>query len=315
MTNINKFVVALLMVLLTGCASVSEQKEVLVTKDVNISTYSDMQYSVPALDQAQSLTLSNDSPLFAFPNGKRYFSAASLPATQQLRFITYQSSISGSILSRNVLIPRFAFLDANKQLMEVKTATEHRQLSATFFKSLSYEGRVSVPAAATHVVIYAADKIDEPLLVALASAGEMSYTVTTQEVATIYDSGITEGSKKAQLFMVTEVDGQEVPNAYDESSKASKGAGPRLIRVYPSRDVPIKALKLKLLGTHITGAPIHALFSLAKGTFYSVNGVVDFTPVAGAKYVVKGELKPEGSAVWIEDQATGKIVSAKVVGQ
>jgi hypothetical protein len=46
-----------------------------------------------------------------------------------------------------------------------------------------------------------------------------------------------------------------------------------------------------------------------------VDGVVDFNPTPEGIYVVKGELKKEGSSVWIEDVKTGQIVTEKVVGK
>lgn len=68
-----------------------------------------------------------------------------------------------------------------------------------------------------------------------------------------------------------------------------------------------------LVGTHETGAPIHALFSMARGTFFSVEGVIQFTPAGGGDYVVKGELGKASSAVWIEDAVTGRRVTEKIV--
>ena len=48
------------------------------------------------------------------------------------------------------------------------------------------------------------------------------------------------------------------------------------------------------------------------GRFYSVSGTVDFEPKPGGHYTVKGELRAEGSSVWLEDDATGEIVTPKV---
>ena len=45
------------------------------------------------------------------------------------------------------------------------------------------------------------------------------------------------------------------------------------------------------------------------GTFYSVEGVVNFTPRPDGKYIVKGELGKAKSSVWIEDVDTGKPVT------
>lgn len=131
--------------------------------------------------------------------------------------------------------------------------------------------------------------------------------------ANVADSGFTEDGTKAQLYAMTEIDGNRIPNAFGASAGASYGKGFALTAVFPSRDVPIKPMKVKLVASHATGAPIHALFSQAAGTFFSVEGVVDFSPKADGKYVVRGVLKKEGSSVWIEDVDTQKVVTEKIV--
>ncbi len=313
-----------MMGLVTGCATVSEQKNILQVKDVKVTAFTEMQFAPVVLEQVQALKLDGDSPTFLFSEGKSYYAAVSLPVASQTRFLSYQSNISGVPLNLvNALIPRFAFLDQTKQLIGTAVATQHHRKNGDFFQGTSFLGRVQVPLSAAYVVIYASEKIEESLFVpanygkkwplALAPSGSLNYSVTTQAVATIADSWFSEGSKKAQLFMVTEVDGQSIQNSDTESSSLSKGAGARLYIAITARDVPAKPLKLKLVATHITGAPIHGLFSQAAGTFYSVNGVVDFTPTAGGKYVVKGVLKKEGSSVWIEDKVTGQVVTEKIV--
>lgn len=324
-SNTLRFLVAAFMMgLVTGCATVSEQKHVLQEKAVKANSFTEMQFTPVVLEQTQALTLDGDAPTFLFSEGKSYYAAVSLPAASQARYLSYQSNISGVPLSLvNALIPRFAFLDQAKQLLGTVVAKQHHRKNADFFQGTVFSGRVQVPPNAAYVVIYAANKIEESLFVpasygkrwplALAPGGSLNYAVTTQAVATIADSWNSEGSKKAQLFMVTEVDGQAIQNSDTESSSLSKGAGARLYVAITTRDVPAKPLKLKLVATHTTGAPIHGLFSQAAGTFYSVSGVVDFTPMADGKYVVKGVLKKDGSSVWIEDAATGQVVTEKIV--
>jgi hypothetical protein len=70
--------------------------------------------------------------------------------------------------------------------------------------------------------------------------------------------------------------------------------------------VKAKPMKVTLRGSHATGAPIHAMASQMAGTFFSVEGSVDFSPQENRKYRVKGELKKEKSSVWIEDAETGE---------
>jgi len=132
-------------------------------------------------------------------------------------------------------------------------------------------------------------------------------------VATVADSGFSEDGSKAQLFVLAQVDGNKVANSFGASAQASYGQGFKLNTRFVERQVPAKSMKVALLGSHTTGAPIQALFSQAAGTFYSVEGTVDFNPKADGKYVVKGELKKEGSSVWIEDSETHQPVTEKIV--
>lgn len=323
MNSLVRLIAAALVILASGCANVTELKRDLSARDVTVTDFSQMQFEAPVLGQLRTISLGSGSPIFSFAEGKNYFAAISLPQTTEPRFITFQSDMSGPLMNMvNVLIPRFAFLDSLKHLVDTASALEIRR-SADFVHGTSFEGRVPVPQAAAYVVVFASEKAEPPLFtfspngtkwpVPLASAGKTRLSVTTQAVATIADSGFSETDAKAQLFMVAEVDAQSIPNASSESSRASSGAGFRLSTRLTSREVPARALKLKLVGTHKTGAPIQSLFGMAAGTFFSVTGVVDFTPIAGGSYVVKGELKKEGSSIWIEDTATGRPVTEKVV--
>lgn len=124
-------------------------------------------------------------------------------------------------------------------------------------------------------------------------------------LATIRDTGYQEDDTKALMFVVVEIDGNPIRNSLGASAAAS----------YVHREVPARPMVLRLRGTHVTGAPIHGIFSRVAGTFYSVEGIVQFTPSPGGVYSVRGELKKEGSAVWIEETASYKRVTPKVTGQ
>ena len=134
-------------------------------------------------------------------------------------------------------------------------------------------------------------------------------------VASVTDTGFSEDGTKAQVFVLMEVDGHEVNNSVRASAGASYGHGFALTTKYVSRDVPAEPMKVKIKGTHITGAPIQALFGQVAGTFFSAEGVVDFNPVAGGDYVVTGELSKEGSSVWIADIKTKQPVTEKIVSK
>lgn len=292
-------------------------------RDVTVTEFAQMQFEALVPGQSRTITLDSKSPTFSFAEGKSYFVATSLPPTTAPRFITFQSDMSGPLMNMiNVMIPRFAFLDSSKQLLGTESAAQIRR-NTDRFRGTFFEGRVPVPQSAAYAVVFASDKTEPPLIalsangtkwpVPLAPAGKTLLSVTTQAVATIADSGFSETDTRAQLFMVAEVDGQSIPNASSESSRASSGAGFRLTTLLTSREVPARTLKLKLVGTHQTGAPIQSLIGMAAGTFFSVTCVVDFTPTAGISYVVKGELKKEGSSIWIEDATTGRPVTEKVI--
>jgi hypothetical protein len=134
----------------------------------------------------------------------------------------------------------------------------------------------------------------------------------TGPTAQVVDTATQEDSHKAQIFAVLEIDGHPVNNAFIETEKASHNKGLTLLARSWGRSVPVKPMQLKIRASHTTGAPIHEIFSRAAGTFYSVEGVVDFTPVEAHDYIVKGNLAKDGSAVWIEDMATGEAVTKKV---
>lgn len=130
--------------------------------------------------------------------------------------------------------------------------------------------------------------------------------------ALVHDTGFSEDGTKAQLFAMVEVDGNRIMNAFWASANASQGRGASLTTVYSERRVPARAMKVMLRGSHATGAPIHAIASQLAGTFFSVEGVVDFLPKADGHYVVKGDLKKDRSSVWIEDAETGQPVTTVV---
>lgn len=128
--------------------------------------------------------------------------------------------------------------------------------------------------------------------------------------ALLSDSGFREGGSKAQFFVAYEIDGRAIHNSIFASRSASHGQGFALTTRTVTRPVAPGPQKVKLVGTHQTAAPIHEIASRAAGTFLSIEGVVDFAPVEGGIYTVRGELRKEGSSIWIEDDRTRQPVTA-----
>jgi hypothetical protein len=131
-------------------------------------------------------------------------------------------------------------------------------------------------------------------------------------VVSLEDTGAREDGSKAQFFVAIEIDGNRMNNSVWETRAASRGQGFSLTPQYTTRNVPARPMKLKLLGTHQTAAPIHEMASRMAGTFFSVEGIVDFKPVEGRRYEVIGELKKERSCVWIADAETKAEATEKV---
>ncbi len=131
----------------------------------------------------------------------------------------------------------------------------------------------------------------------------------TGPTATLSDSGIKEDFTKAQLFVVSTIDGNHIGNSVAATSGASYGQGPILTTKFISRRIQARPQRVKLVGTHVTAAPILALLYAATGSYLSVEGEVEFDPAPGGSYIVKGKLGKEESSVWIEDTTSNEPVT------
>ena len=126
--------------------------------------------------------------------------------------------------------------------------------------------------------------------------------------AAIRDTFEIEGNTKAKIFYLAEVDGNRIDNMQSATRQASTGTGFMLHPRTVVRDVPIRLMRVKIVATHIVGAPIHEFASRAAGTFFDTEAALEFTPKAGQLYAVRGELKKGASRVWLEDDETKEVV-------
>lgn len=131
-------------------------------------------------------------------------------------------------------------------------------------------------------------------------------------VAYVTDSVIPEDSSKAKIFALVEIDGNRISNSFSDTAQASAGRGFSMSSAVTVRMVPPKLMKATIRGSHATAAPIQAMASQLAGTFFSVEGVVEFEPKPEVRYVVKGSLAKESSSVWIEEADSGTIVTRKI---
>ncbi len=134
----------------------------------------------------------------------------------------------------------------------------------------------------------------------------------TGSTASIHDTSTYETSSKGQIFYVNTIDDNTVKNARSATAQASYGKGFRLTTATVTRDVRTVPIRLNIVGTHVTAAPIHEFASRAIGAFFTVSGDVTFTPEKNKNYYVRGSLSKEVASVWIED-GDSKLVSEKII--
>jgi hypothetical protein len=133
-----------------------------------------------------------------------------------------------------------------------------------------------------------------------------SYTGPT---AHLEDSYTEHSSAKVDFFFVEEIEGAKVDNALASTLRFNRGKGMRMTPMSWYRPLMAqKPMKVKVKARTHHAAPILAIVR----TVYEVSGVIEFVPEPNAKYVVRGELGDEYSAVWIEDAKTKQVVGNKI---
>lgn len=110
-------------------------------------------------------------------------------------------------------------------------------------------------------------------------------------------------SDKAEIFSMMKVDGKPIDNALSRTAIYSDGMGFGMSLQNHERRVPIKPMKVELLGLVYYPAPISSLLNPT----YETRRTVQFRPVAGQTYVVRGRLGKSGSSVWIETAGGQKV--------
>ena len=130
----------------------------------------------------------------------------------------------------------------------------------------------------------------------------------TGPTASIKDSAEIHSASKVDFFYVRRIDGQEIKNSHYESIARNQGHGFSMDPVVLDRDVPARPMKLEVVARTEYAAPILALTNAV----YQVKGTVELTPEATKRYVVRGGLGADYSAVWIEDESSHQVVTTKI---
>jgi hypothetical protein len=119
--------------------------------------------------------------------------------------------------------------------------------------------------------------------------------------ATVVGSHLDDGNGRIDTFQVTEIAGRPVGRTDEPMKTLGVDAG---YHVDAGRQV-----HLEIEGLTRYSNPAKTLF----WDPHRVTGALDFVPAAQARYVVRGEIGPEGSTVWLEDDASHEVISRKFV--
>ena len=138
---------------------------------------------------------------------------------------------------------------------------------------------------------------------------------STEPSASVADTVNWVNTKRAQTFIVQSVDGHRIANSMDAGQAASRNHGAALTVPKVERQLPLRAMQLTLEGRDIAAMPIVELLGSISGRYHSVEGVVQFTPMADHRYAVVGTLGKESSSIWIEDIETHAPVTEKVTSK
>lgn len=127
------------------------------------------------------------------------------------------------------------------------------------------------------------------------------------KTATINDTFERKNGSNAHIFFIDKVNKIDVHDAASGSNNASYNNGPQLITQGATHIVEAAPITLTLTGKSVSGAPIAELFNDP----YKISGDITFTPSNNERYLVKGKLSKNYSAVWIED-INGNVASTIV---
>ena len=117
------------------------------------------------------------------------------------------------------------------------------------------------------------------------------------------------------FFTVTKLDGKAVANSLGASRQASFGRGMDLRVSQMERRVLAGKVRLELLGRVAYAAPIQEIFSSLRNRLYSVSGTIEVELKPDVRYRVNGVLDELRQEVWIEEEASRRVVGQKIVGE
>jgi hypothetical protein len=120
--------VAMPVIAVAGCSTVSELQSVLDAKQPCCKSYAEMSFQPMQTDESVDFRLNESSPVYVFDTGKSYFKAFQLPTDSTGKTLRIISSATGSVGLETrkwaqVYCPRTIFLDSGMSAIAV-----HEQL-------------------------------------------------------------------------------------------------------------------------------------------------------------------------------------------
>lgn len=125
--------------------------------------------------------------------------------------------------------------------------------------------------------------------------------------ARINDTSTPRSGTSVDFFYIAEVKGRRIQNSATSTRQANYGRGFAMTPSVIGRDIPAEPSTVRIIGRTEHAAPILALMNKV----YEVSGETQFTPGPNQIYTVKGVLKDDYSAVWIEN-AAGAVMGQKI---
>ena len=130
----------------------------------------------------------------------------------------------------------------------------------------------------------------------------------TGPIASVTDSMTQRSATSVDIFYLAKIDGRSIDESLSATRSRNYGRGFAMDPVIVSRDVPAREETFTIVGRTDYAAPILALVNKV----YEVSGETRFAPEPNKAYMVRGTLGDEGSAVWIEERDSGKLVGRKI---
>jgi hypothetical protein len=151
--------------------------------------------------------------------------------------------------------------------------------------------------------VFAAGLASAMMIMVSGCAQRPVITVTdfSQPMAEFRDTIKNHDGYKAEIYFISEIDGDYVKNVMMNAIEGNIGRGFKMRIAEYQRWLPIRQMTLHLRAKVHTGAPIQAIAGQLVGSYKSAERTLVFTPKIDGHYAVRGALSSSEQDVWLED--------------